>query len=184
MAKKVSEVFSAEDQPKAVCIGLFLVMMGGCVSAVAFDSHPWYPVMLAGLVNSRLNSPFCNWVLPAQWCMGFSCIGVIVLDVSDYTMASLAYSLGVGMSSSMVAVRKAYAGSYSKLLALQKVAEVCFNNCQTTLKLGSFNAGTSSNIDSYSGRIDQHVGVGWTLHCRCCHLRNRTQTRNQTVFRN
>jgi hypothetical protein len=60
--------------------------------------------------------------------MALACIGVIFLDVSNYTMGSLAYSLGVGMGSSMVAVRKAYAGSYSKLLALQKVAEVHFRH--------------------------------------------------------
>lgn len=51
---QVSEAFSAEDQPGAVCIGLFLVMVGGCISAVACDSHPWFPVMLLGLVRSAL----------------------------------------------------------------------------------------------------------------------------------
>lgn len=56
--------------------------------------------------------------------MALSCFGVIFLDVSNYTMGALAYSLGIGMGSTMVAVRKAYAGSYSKLLAMQKVAEV------------------------------------------------------------
>jgi len=51
---QVSEAFSAEDQPRAVCVGLFLVMVGGCISAVACDSHPWFPVMLLGLVRSAL----------------------------------------------------------------------------------------------------------------------------------
>lgn len=36
----------------------------------------------------------------------------------------MAYALGISMSATLVAVRKAYAGSYSTLLAMQKVAEV------------------------------------------------------------
>ena len=52
--------------------------------------------------------------------------GVLVFEAGDWPLAVMAYSLGAGMSATLVAVRKAYAGSYSTLLAMQKVAEVGF----------------------------------------------------------
>lgn len=92
--------------------------------------------------------------------------------MSNYTMGALAYSLGIGMGSTMVAVRKAYAGSYSKLLAMQKVAEA---SVPTVIVLvgGSPTAGAASSVDCNGGRVDQHVDVGGAVHWRSTALWTR-----------
>ena len=52
------------------------------------------------------------------------CAGILVFEATDTALALMAYALGAGISATLVAVRKAYGGSYSTLLAMQKVAEV------------------------------------------------------------
>ena len=93
--------------------------------------------------------------------------------MSNYTMGALAYSLGIGMGSTMVAVRKAYAGSYSKLLAMQKVAEVSIPTVIFFLVGGSPTAGAASSVDCNGRRANQHVDVGGTVHWRSTALWTR-----------
>ena len=51
------------------------------------------------------------------------CAAVLTFDEGEFGLATMAYGLGISMSATLVAVRKAYAGNYSTLLAMQKVAE-------------------------------------------------------------
>lgn len=46
----MSQVYSEDDHPKVICIGLFLLMVGGCSASVACDTRKWLDVMMLGLV--------------------------------------------------------------------------------------------------------------------------------------
>lgn len=66
--KQVSEVYSEQDHPKVICIGLFLLMVGGCSASVAFDTGKWISVMANGLVRiaafpaAQLEAKLCSRV--------------------------------------------------------------------------------------------------------------------------
>ena len=51
-------------------------------------------------------------------------IGMLTLGTKVLSMVAIAASIGSGISAVMVGVRKAYGGSYSTLLAMQKLSEV------------------------------------------------------------
>jgi len=53
---QVSELYTPDERARVVCIGLLLVMLGGCSAAVAFDSRNWADVMCAAMV--RLPVPY------------------------------------------------------------------------------------------------------------------------------
>ena len=51
-------------------------------------------------------------------------MGILVMDPEILPMVAVAACIGAGMSAVLVGVRKAYGGSYSTLLAMQKISEV------------------------------------------------------------
>jgi hypothetical protein len=51
-------------------------------------------------------------------------VGILVMDPDILPMVAIAACIGAGMSAILVGVRKAYGGSYSTLLAMQKISEV------------------------------------------------------------
>lgn len=67
--------------------------------------------------------------------MALVSIGILVFEAGDWVLGVMAYALGAGMSASVVAVRKAYGGSYATLLTWQKIAEVSPYAVRTTKKL-------------------------------------------------